>query len=161
GRLAWWSSMTTAWACHRAGGPVASGAAPARRSGGLAWSRLNRRRVWRAFRRQRRVERQVDRRLAAAVPGTGWHPGREHHQRTGGALVLLPVDLDAHRAAQHVEDLVDRVGVEAAWRAPAGRRLDVADRTGLGPGFRVEQPLVDALISTTVGNGGEIGFANV
>src|SRR5581483_3917556 len=54
-----------------------------------------------------RVERQVHGRLGAVVPVTVRHAGREHDQRAGAAIVALALDLDAHRAAQHVEDLID------------------------------------------------------
>jgi len=60
---------------------------------------------------QGRIEGQVYGRLNAAVPVAVRHTGREDNQRTGGAVVLLIFDLNAHRAAQDVEDLIDCVDV--------------------------------------------------
>jgi len=75
----------------------------------------------------------VNGRLTAAVPVAVPHAGREDAERAGRALAPLPFDLDAHRASQDVEDLIDVVDVHAGRGPAAGGRLDAMDRAGLGP----------------------------
>ena len=100
-------------------------------------------------------------RLAAAVPVAVPYPGREDNERAGRAVVLLTFDLDAHRATQDVEDLIDRVDVHTGRGAAAGGRLDAVDRAGLGPRGVVEQILGHALVGAALGDGREINRANV
>ena len=71
-------------------------------------------------------------RLTAAVPVAVPHAGRKDDERTGRAVVLLSLDLDAHRATQDIEDLIDVVNVHAGRGAAAGGCLNAKDRAGLG-----------------------------
>jgi len=111
--------------------------------------------------RKGRIEGQVDGRLTAAVPVAVPHAGREDDERAGRAVVLLTLDLDAHRATQDVEDLIDVVDVHAGRGAAAGGRLDAIDRAGLGTRGVIEQILGQALVGAALVDGREINRANV
>jgi len=100
-------------------------------------------------------------RLTAAVPVPVPHAGREDDERTGRAVVLFSLDLDAHGAAQDVEDLVDLVDVHAGRGATAGGCLDAMDRAGLGPRGVIEQLLGQAFVGPALFNGCKINHANV
>jgi len=110
---------------------------------------------------QRRIEGQMNCRLAAAVPVAVRHAGREDDERAGPALILLSLDLDAHAAAQDVKDLIDGVGVHAARGASTRGRLDAIDGAVFGTRRVIEQTLGQALIGTAPFDSCEINHANI
>ena len=111
--------------------------------------------------RQRRIEGQMNCRLAAAVPVAVRHAGRKDDERAGPALVLRSLDLDAHAAAQDVKDLIDGVRVHAARGAAARGRFDAIDAAMFGTRRVIEQLLGQALIGAALFDGLEINHANI
>ena len=111
--------------------------------------------------RKGRIEGQVDGRLTAAVPVAVPHAGREDDERAGRAVVLLTLDLDAHRAAQDVEDLINFVDVHAGRGAAAGGRLDAIDRADPGARGVIEQILGQGLVGAALVDGRKINRAYV
>ena len=109
----------------------------------------------------RRVEGQVNDGLAAAVPVAVRNAGGKDDERTGSAFVLLSLDLDAHRAAYDVEDLVDGMGMHPGRGAATGGRLVAHDRTVLGARCLIVQSLGHTLVSAALLDGREINLANV
>src|SRR5258708_7054790 len=63
--------------------------------------------------RQWRIESQVHRGFNAAVPVAMWHAGWKHDQSACAGNVTLACDIQAHRPAQDVEQLIDGVGMHA------------------------------------------------
>src|ERR1700674_2769075 len=85
-------------------------------------------------------------RFAAAVPIAMWNACWEYHKSSRTGVISLTLDLQAHRAAEDVEQLVDHVLVEARRRTFARRRLDAVDaaagRPRIGTDQRLRHPLV-------------------
>jgi hypothetical protein len=59
-------------------------------------------------------------RLAAAVPIAMWNACWEYHKSSRTGLILVARDLQAHGAAEDVEELVDQVLVETRRRPSPG-----------------------------------------
>jgi len=74
--------------------------------------------------------------------------GRKDEQRSGPSVVLLPLDLYAHRAGQDVEDLVDHVRMPARWGPATWWGPDPVDAAVSGTRRLIEQPLGKALFRT-------------
>src|SRR5258708_39906484 len=88
----------------------------------------------------------MDGRFAGAVPIAMWSAGWEYHKSSCTGLIALTLDLQAHGAAEDVEQLVDHVLVEAARRTVAWRGLDAADaaagRQRIATDQRLRRPCV-------------------
>ena len=87
--------------------------------------------------RQRRIERQMNRRFATAVPVAVRNTGGKDDERTRRAIVLFSFDFYAHRTAQDVKNLIDLMNMKTGWRAATGGRLDVRDRAVFGAGVMI------------------------
>src|SRR5712691_11893387 len=84
-------------------------------------------------------------RFAAAVPIAMWSAGWEYHESSRTGLIALTLDLHAHGAAEHVEQLVDNVLVEAGRRTVAWRGLDAVEAAAGGSRIGTDQRLRHSL----------------
>src|SRR5713226_2172049 len=80
-------------------------------------------------------------RFAAAVPIAMWSACWEYDKSSRTRLILLTLDLQAHGAAEDVEQLVDHVLVEARRRTFAWRGLDAVDAAAGRPRIATDQCL--------------------
>src|SRR5450759_637374 len=83
----------------------------------------------------------MDGRFAAAVPIAMWNARWEYHKSSWAGLISLTLDLQAHGAAEDVEQLVDHVLVEARRRTFAGRGFDAVDAAAGRPRIATDQRL--------------------
>ena len=82
-------------------------------------------------------------RYAAAVPIAMWNACWEYHKSSRIGLISLTMDLQAHGAAEDVEQLIDHMPVEARRRTFTWRGLDAVNAAAGRPRIATDQRLCD------------------
>src|ERR1700682_4826232 len=88
----------------------------------------------------------MNRGLAATIPVAMWHAGRKYDQGAWARNMTVACDLQVHRPAQDVEDLIDLVRVHTRRRPFAGRGLDAVDAAGGRARVVIQQRLAKAFL---------------